>query len=133
MGRGPAPPPGGKNIEKSETTNAYLVESNLNLAERNIFFVRAELTEKSGETLVLDDPALSDRIFTVSTVGAGYVRQFAPFGSLVPALGVRAAVSFVPRDLESFYGSRSPTGIAVFASVRPRPMVMEAMGGMQHG
>ena len=123
----------GQNIEKDETTNAYLVETNLNLAQRNIFFARAERTEKSGETLVLDDAALSDRVFVVSTAGAGYVRQFGPFGSLVPALGLRASVSLVPRDLEPFYGSRSPAGVAILASVRPRPMEMAGMGGMKQG
>ena len=122
----------GRNVEEDHSTNAFLVETNLNLAERNVFFVRAEAAEKTGEDLVLEDPALSERIFTVSTVGGGYVRQFGPFGSLVASLGARAAVSFVPSDLESFYGFRFPTGFAVFVNLRPRPMSMDEMGGMQH-
>lgn len=117
----------GQNREGDEHTNAYLLESNLNLAERDIFFARAELTEKSGEDLVLNDATLANRIFDVSTLGAGYVRQFAPWGNFVPAVGVRIAVSFVPRDLERFYGSRSPMGFSLFVSVRPRPMEMNSM------
>jgi len=121
----------GQNREEGgERTNAYLIESNLNLAERNIIFARAELTQKSGETLVLDDSALDHRIFNVSTVGIGYARQFGPFGSFVPAVGARAAVSFVPRDLERFYGTRSPLSIVLFVSVRPKPMQMASMGEM---
>lgn len=120
----------GQNREGNEHTNAYLLESSLNFAERNIIFARAELAEKSGEDLVLDDPTLIERTFDVSTVGAGYVRQFAPLGNLVPAVGVRVGVSFVPRELEQFYGSRSPTGFNLFVSVRPRPMEMGSMDSM---
>jgi len=121
----------GQNREGDEHTNAYLLETNLNFAERHIVFARAELVEKSGDDLVLEDPMLADRVFDVSTVGAGFVHQFAPLGNLVPSVGLRVAVSFVPRALEPFYGSRSPTSFGVFVSMRPRPMEMAAMGSMQ--
>lgn len=125
----------GRNVEVDHSTNAFLVESNLNIAERNVFFMRAEAAEKTGDDLVLEDPLLAERIFTVGTIGAGYVRQFGPFGSLVVSVGGRAAVTFVPSDLKPFYGSRSPTGFAVFVNLRPGAMVMGMMPGMQmpHG
>lgn len=116
-----------QNRDESEQTNAYVIETNFNVAERDIYFARAELTEKTGEELVLEDPALAERTFEVSTVGVGYVRQFPPLGSFVPAVGVRVAVSFVPRELEPFYGSRSPAGVTLFVSVRPRAMEMSSM------
>lgn len=121
----------GQNREGDEHTNAYLIETNLNLAERHIVFARAEFVEKSGDDLVLEDQMLADRIFNISTVGAGYVYQFAPLGNFVPSAGVRAAVSFVPSALEPFYGSRSPTSFGVFVSVRPRPMEMASMDSVK--
>lgn len=63
-------------------------------------------------------------------VTAGVFGQFAPLGTFVPAVGVRVGVSFVPRELEQLYGSRSPTGFSLFVSVRPRPMEMGAMDSM---
>lgn len=125
----------GRNEEGDRSTNAFLIESNLNLAERNILFMRAEAARKTGEDLVLEDPLIESRTFTVSTVGGGYARVFGPFGSLAMSLGVRASVSFVPSDLEAFYGSRSPAGVAVFINVRPRPTAMKTMGEMpmRHG
>jgi hypothetical protein len=114
----------GRNDHDDESTDALLVESNLNLAERDILFARAEWVEKSGEDLVLETPTLDHEIFDVSSVTLGYARQFTGFAGLVPAVGISASISFVPRDLEAFYGSGSPTSFAVFVSLRPKPMAM---------
>lgn len=123
----------GRNEEEGDATNAFLAESNLNLGEGNLLFVRGELVEKTGRDLVLETPALEERSFTVGSVAAGYVRQFPALGSLVPALGARVTVSRVPSDLEPFYRSRSPVSFAVFFSVRPRMMnMMGGMRGMEH-
>lgn len=110
----------GRNDEMGESTNAYLMETNLNLAERNLLFGRAELTQKSGETLVLNTPAFAHRIFNVSTVSIGYARQFSVIGNFVPAIGVSVGISLVPYDLETFYGSRNPKSYAIFVSLRPK-------------
>lgn len=129
----------GRNEEEGHATNAFLVETSLNLAERNLLFLRAEAARKTGEDLVLDsprqgpaDPSLVDEAFSVGSLGAGYVRQFGAIAGLVPGLGFRIGVSLVPERLEPFYGSRTPTGFAVFARLRPRAMAMGAMGGMPH-
>jgi hypothetical protein len=114
----------GRNREDGHSTDAVLVETNLNLRERNVIFARAELARKSGEDLAVDDedPALADEFFTVGSVSLGYVRQLSPMGSLMPGIGVRASVSFLPGGLDPFYGSRAPFGFAVFTSFRPRAM-----------
>jgi hypothetical protein len=129
----------GRNQEKGRGTNAFLAETNLNLAEKNVFFLRAELARKTGADLVLDqprqgpaDPTLVDEVFTVGNVNAGHVHQFGPFGGVVPGIGVRASMSFVPKALERFYGSRAPLGFAIFASLRPGRAPMGDMSGMQH-
>lgn len=127
----------GRNKTAGRATDAFLVETNLNLAEVNVFFFRAETVRKTGEDLVLDqprqgpaDPTLVDDVFTVASLSAGHVHQFGPFGGLVPALGVRVGVSFVPAELKPFYGARVQPGFAIFASLRPGRAQMGGMSGM---
>jgi hypothetical protein len=117
----------GQNRAHGLSTDAFLLESNLNFGERNIFFGRGELARKSGEDLVIEEqaPALGDRLFTVSKLAIGYVRQFGRGGALVPAIGAQISVNLIPSSLQPFYGNRTPLGLAVFASLRPRPMRME--------
>ncbi|HET7275872.1 MAG TPA: hypothetical protein VFI91_11960 [Longimicrobiaceae bacterium] len=126
----------GRNVEEGTGTNALLLESSLNLNNRNIFFGRAEWTEKPGHDLALEDHALEEEVFSVGTVALGYTRQFGPFGSWLPGIGARASVSLLPEDLEPFYGERYPMGFTIFASFRPAPMRMgHGMGSMpmEHG
>lgn len=114
----------GRNREGSEATQALLAETNLNLAERDIFYGRLEFAEKTGGDLVLPEE-LEEQSFTVGKLGLGYVRQLAPLAGLVPGLGAGITVSRVPDDLEPFYGSRSPVGLQLFFRLRPAPMSME--------
>jgi hypothetical protein len=131
----------GQNRAHGLITDAFLVETNLNLNERNIFFGRGELVRKSGEDLVIEEvaPALAHDLFRVGKLSLGYVRQFGQRGAVLPGIGAQVSVNFFPSDLEPVYGSRMPGGLAVFASIRPRPMRMAmpavpvgAAGGM-HG
>jgi hypothetical protein len=52
----------------------------------------------------------------------GYVRQLAPVAGLAPGLGAGVTLARIPAGLESFYGSRSPTGLQIFFRLRPKPM-----------
>jgi hypothetical protein len=117
----------GQNRAHGLSTDALLLESNVNFDERNIFFGRGELARKSGEDLVLEEqaPALGDQIFSVGKLSVGYVRQFGRGGSILPGIGAQISMNLIPSDLEQFYGNRMPLGLAVFASLRPRPMRME--------
>lgn len=108
----------GRNEEEHHATHAVLVETNVNLAERNLFFARGEIVEKAAEDLVLE----GDEVFTVGKLTAGYLRQLARGDRLAVGLGGLISVSFLDRDLEPAYGSRAPAGAAVFLRIRPAPM-----------
>jgi hypothetical protein len=125
----------GRNRAHGLSSDAVLLESSANLDERNIVFGRSEIARKSGEDLVLEEeaPALADDVFTVGKLSVGYVRQFDNGGALIPGIGAQISMSFVPSDLEPFYEARTPVGIAIFASLKPRPMRMHRMTAMAPG
>ncbi|MBX6362856.1 MAG: hypothetical protein IRZ00_03225 [Gemmatimonadetes bacterium] len=105
-------------------TNSLLLESSAGLDARNVVFGRAEWVQKSGDDLALpEELGLGGRVFPVGKVFLGYVRQF-PGRGLLPGIGAQVDLSFVPSDLERFYGSTTSAGVAVFASLRPAPMAM---------
>jgi hypothetical protein len=109
----------GRNQEaESSGTNGLLVESNLTLRERDTFFARFEVAQKSGHDLALE----SDDRFAVAKLQASYTRYLAPFGGLAPGLGGGFSVALVPASLVSTYGSRANLGAAVFVTIRPSRM-----------
>jgi len=112
----------GRNEEHGHATEAFLFETNVNLAQRNILFARGEIVEKSAEDLVLED--LGEEVFALGKLTAGYMRQF-PLGDLAVGLGGLVSVSLLDEELEPAYGSTSPVGGAVFLRVRPAAMTME--------
>ena len=111
----------GRNREGGVATYALLLETEINIAERDLFFGRFEIVEKTGDDLVLPEELEMLR-FTVGKLGVGYVRQLDPVAGLVPGLGVGVTLARVPARLEPFYGSRSPTGLQLFFRMRPAPM-----------
>jgi hypothetical protein len=98
--------------------HSLLLESNLELDERNSVFGRAEWVQKSAEELVITGADSEDR-FDLSGLVLGYVREVMQYGGLGLGLGVRGSLDFVPKALEATYGTRTPTGIAVYARLRP--------------
>lgn len=116
----------GRNVEQGTGTNAFLVESSLDLNQRNHFFGRVEWTEKPGHDLDLGDE-LEEEVFFVGQISLGYVRQFGRVGAMMPGIGVQGSVGFLPDDLEPVYGETSPPGFTIFASLRPAPMRMSQM------
>ncbi|MGH7570804.1 MAG: hypothetical protein ACREMK_03035 [Gemmatimonadota bacterium] len=118
----------GRNREGSEATHAFLAEASLNLADRDVFYGRVEVAEKTGGDLVLPEE-LEERSFTVGKLGLGYVRQLDPVAGLVPGIGAGISVSRVPDQLEAFYGSTTLTGFQAFFRLRPAPMTA---GGHAH-
>jgi hypothetical protein len=112
----------GRNRPDLETaTNAFLLESNLELDRHHVPFARAEYVRKSGRDLVLPAPLDADH-FSVSSLSLGYLYNFDPVHSTVASVGVRFSVNFVDRDLEPFYGSRNPLGVMVFLRLWPAPL-----------
>lgn len=111
----------GRNVELRDdtATDAFLLETTLDLEERDVVFGRLEVVQKTGRDLALGEPMLDDSIFRVAKAQFGYVRQIGPVADLLPGLGGSMSVGFLPRGLERFYGARRPVGWAVFAVVRP--------------
>ncbi|HUP20832.1 MAG TPA: hypothetical protein VM778_12905 [Gemmatimonadota bacterium] len=119
----------GRNVEDGEATYAILLESSLNLGERQVAFARVEAAEKSAEDLALDE-ALHGRMFRVGKVVAGYVRRWGPVAGWNPGIGGGVSIGLVPEDLEPFYGGRAPVGAFVYLTLRPASM---GAGGTEEG
>lgn len=98
--------------------HSILVESNVQLDDRNSIFGRAEWTQKSAEELVVPaaDPGAR---FNVSALVLGYVREVAEYGGASLGLGVRGSLDFLPEGPKAAYGTRTPAGIALYARLRP--------------
>jgi hypothetical protein len=114
----------GENVEGDETgTPSFLLETNWNVDGNHVVFGRAEYVRKNGHDLVLD-PVLEHVTLDVGMLGAGYVYYFGPAASLAPGLGVRGTIGFADSRLESTYGTRVPSGVMIFAQLRPAAMSM---------
>ncbi|WP_375770669.1 hypothetical protein NR798_07155 [Archangium gephyra] len=109
----------GRDIEGEEApTNAFLLESSLDLDGHHVVFGRAEYVQKAGHDLVLPEP-LEHSVFDVGSLVLGYVYNLGPFGPVRPGVGVRGALNVVPGGLEPFYGSRTPVGGMVYVRLAP--------------
>lgn len=119
----------GANRASSDKTfePSYLAETNLEFGNGHTVFGRAEYVDKTADDLVLgaNPPA---RTFNVGELTGGYLYEFDRIGTVRTGLGVRAAVNFVPSSLVSVYGSRNPTGFAIFVRFRPAPMTGHGVG-----
>jgi hypothetical protein len=124
----------GRNEEPDHTTDAFLFESNVNLAEQDLLSGRLEIVEKSAEDLVLEEPVLGDLVFTVGKLSLVYLRQLAPLGGLAPGIGGGISLSFLGDELEDAYGGTNPVGFLLFARIRPVPAPHDMHeGSMEHG
>jgi hypothetical protein len=111
----------GRNAEAGDNaTNALLMETSLTLDDRDAWFGRFELAEKSGHDLALE----SADVFTVAKLQAGYTRYFPAWNGLKPGLGAGASTAIVPESLKPVYGSRLNVGFGVFVTLRPRQLAM---------
>jgi hypothetical protein len=99
----------------SAGTNALLAETNVTLDERDTWFGRFELSEKSGHDLAIASPDL----FTVAKLGGGYTRYVGEWRELTAGVGAGLSVGIVPESLKSAYGSRVNIGFGVFLTLRP--------------
>ena len=104
----------------SQGTNALLAETSLTLDERDSWFGRFELSQKSGHDLAIE----SNEIFTVAKLQAGYTRYLSAWRDLRPGVGAGLSAGFVPASLKPFYGGRATFGFAVFVTLRPADMSM---------
>jgi YHS domain-containing protein len=117
----------GRNSESDIGTNAVLIESSFTLADRDAWFGRLEVGDKTPHEL--DLAASVESTLTLTKLQGGYTRYFRSVRGFRPGLGAEASVGFVPADLRSAYGSRANVGGGIFVTVRPAMMAgMEHMG-----
>ena len=108
----------GRNSAGGTNSDSYLLESELNLADRNSFFTRLEYVEKRGEEL---DIAPADHKFGIAQWTLGYVHDITPKNPFHVGLGASVTFSAIPSDLKSLY-SDNPTSFWFFVRIRPAPM-----------
>jgi len=113
----------GRNFEFGRGTNALLLETAVTVRDRDSWFGRLEVAEKTPHDLEVPP---TSKTFTVSKLQGGYTR----YASVTPGFkaGIGAAVSLgvVPADLREAYGGRLNPGVAIFVTLRPAAMAMGA-------
>ena len=123
----------------SKATNSVLLENETIFDKKSTVFGRAELVQKTGEDLVLDETAVenaSSRRFNIGAFQLGYIRELTRFRWATIGLGAAGTLNFVPASLEGIYGSQNPIGTFLFLRLRPfhlKGSVMPAMNGMEAG
>lgn len=109
---------GGPGASPHHHASSMLAESNVELGAHWALFARAERVEKNGEELGFLGGDLTALYDTRSLV-LGATRSLFDVRGATFTLGARGAVNVVPESLRATYGTRVPSGFALFASVRP--------------
>jgi hypothetical protein len=117
----------GSNEEEGKVSSFVLAETSLLLDDRDAWFGRIDVGNKSAHDLDLHDV---NGMFTVGRMQAGYVRYFGSWNRMLPGIGASLTASAVPDDLDPVYGGRILTGFDVFLTLRPTAMM--GMGDDTH-
>jgi hypothetical protein len=102
--------------------NTALIETNVDLDERNAVFGRAEYVNRTEEELALVG-SVSETV-PIGNVALGYARRIGVVRKVGVWLGARGDLDFVPEQLHLFYGARTLGGVIVYLRLRP-PTVMQ--------
>lgn len=107
----------GRNNTSGDNTDSLLLESDLNLANRNTVFGRLEYVQKTGEELNIVPFGTKHDIgqFTL-----GYVYDFTPKRAYQTGIGASVTFSVFPSNLNLYYGS-APISYWIFLRIRPAP------------
>lgn len=122
----------GANRAHGQVRHSALAETSLQFGTRTSVFGRAEAVRKSAGDLVVTGLP-DDTNVDVRSLVFGAVREIASPGGTTLGLGVRASLNFVPVTLAPAYGTRTPTGVAVYVRIRPSPMSMPTGHEMHQG
>lgn len=109
---------GSNRHEDHDPSASVLLESQAVLGD-NTIFGRVERVTKSAHDLDIGGVP-DETTFGVSAASIGYIRDFVRAGGVTIGVGARATLNFVPGELASAYGSRTPRGAMVFIRLRPR-------------
>jgi hypothetical protein len=110
----------GQNHGNGERTNAFLFESDFQF-RKNSIFGRAELVQKSGHELVLEEADEHD-VFWVGAYSIGYMRELYEKNGLHVGLGAQATFYQNPSGLIPYYSGTNHQGWQIFMRFRPSPM-----------
>jgi len=98
-----------------KATNAYLLESALNIKNTHSFFTRFEHVEKD-ELFTHDDP-LFGKAYTVKKITGGYIYYFKEWLEMQWGIGSSVSVSLVPKTLQGAY-SDTPVSYMIFLRLK---------------
>jgi hypothetical protein len=110
---------GDPNASPHHHAASLLAETNLEIGTRHAVFARLERVAKNGEELGFLGGDLTET-YDVRSVVIGGLREIGTWGRGALGFGARGAVTFVPAILEATYGTRTPSGFALYVQVRPR-------------
>jgi hypothetical protein len=117
----------GHNQEEHHTLNSYLLESTVNFFQKNYFYTRLELADKTDvlfEENIFGKPGLTvrppelDEPLRVGAFTFGGVRDVFAHPKFIAGIGGDFTFYHVPGSLESVYGS-NPTSFHIFLRFRP--------------
>jgi hypothetical protein len=115
----------GRNEERSLASHAFLAESSVAFAERDVWFGRVEVGTKPAHDLHAHE---FTGVMTVAKVQGGYTRYLASASGLRLGVGGLASLGFVAEALKPHYGRRANPGVGVFVTVRPAAMIHVGAG-----
>jgi hypothetical protein len=102
--------PGGSPHHESRSA---LLESSIGFGRGHSLFVRAEAVEKSGEELGFLGGDLTV-LYPIQSLVLGGTRHVAVVRKIELQVGARASLEFLPEELRATYGTRRPSGFALF-------------------
>jgi hypothetical protein len=99
--------------------HSWLVETNLDLTQRDAVFGRLEYVTRTSEELDLVG-SVSETV-KVGALRLGYARKVFSRNGFAARVGIRGNAAGLPEQLRIFYGSRMPLGVTTYLQVRPAP------------
>jgi hypothetical protein len=106
----------GRNSESNEAaTNAFFAETNLTSHDRDVWFGRLEISQKSGHDLDIG----TDDVHDVMKLVGGYTRFAPAWRGWQGGIGGVLMLGVVPEALEVAYGGRANPGVGLFVTMRP--------------
>jgi hypothetical protein len=113
-------------VDTRRVHNTALLETNVDLNERNAVFGRAEYVTRTAEELALVG-SVSETV-NIGNVALGYARRLGVVRTVGVWLGARADLDFLPEQLRLFYGSRTPAGFTIYLRLRPATVTPAPIG-----
>jgi len=108
----------GRNDERDRSaTDALLTETSVTIDQRDVWFGRFELADKSAHDL--DVPGGERETFATAKLQVGYTRYLAEWNGLQPGYGAEISAGFVPESLSPIYGRQFNPGFAIYVTLRP--------------